>query len=261
VDEDQLTEVLRSRWTRARSRLGLADARDPAFGEIGLGKSLGTPSVRLAILPRDPEAIRADFDDAFWEWWRQARPDPAARGNLQWGGHRFTSIDEAAMVEVYDGDWEQYLAVLRSGGLDLGLGAAVRFNRNDRGDPQGLQLIKVVGRVWAALAAYEAVIERYEVAGPWQLALALVGVGRSELGLLAGGWDHRRMGQPAIELPDDQLFCCDISSWPQDAAGVQQLTFRLGGIIADAWGLAAHPFLIPNGESAGQFDHAQYRNA
>jgi hypothetical protein len=234
---------------------------DAGFGKVGFGERLGTPTVRLLILPRDPEVVRADFDEPFWEWWRQAGPDPASGANISWGGHQVTSIDEAAVLEVYNGDWEQYLAVHRSGGLDLGLGGAVRFNRNNKGEPQGLQLVKVVGRLWAALATYQGVMERYEVDGPWQVALALVGVGRSELGLLAGGWDHRRIGQPTIQLPDNQLFCCDINDWPGDPDGVQKLAFRLGGIIADAWGLAAHPFLIPNGPNAGEFDRALYRQA
>jgi hypothetical protein len=259
--DDQLTEILRSRWARARSRLGLADVADASFGRIGFGQRLGTPSVRLIILPRDPDSFQADFNEEFWEWWRQARPDPASGGTILWGARQFTSIEEAAVAEVYDDEWEQYLAVHRSAGLDLGLGGGMRFNRNDRGEPQGIQLIKVVGRIWAALAAYHEVLQRYAVDGPWQVALALVGVGNSQLGLFANGWDSRRIGPPALELRDNQLFCLDVNDWPDGPDGVRQLALRLGAIVADAWDLGAHPFLALNGPNPGEFDRDQYRRA
>lgn len=140
----------------------------------------------------------------------------------------------------------------------MGLGGGVRFNRNRPEEPQGIQLIKVVGRISAALAAYHDVLERYKVEGPWQVGLALVGVGSSQLGLFASGWDSQRMGHP-VDVQDDQLFCCDVRDWPHDAEETQQLALKLGGVIADAWDLAAHPFLARSGSSPGEFDRDQYR--
>lgn len=255
MGEEELAEVRRSRWRRARQRLGLGDPGDVHFGSTGFGKHLGTPAVRLLILPVDPEVNIVDFDDEFWGWWRRAQPDPAAGGTLLWGTHRYSSIQEAAVVQSFQGDWDRYLAVERSGGLDMGLGADPRYG----GGPYSLQLLKIVGRIWSTLTAYTAVIDRYSAQGPWQLALALIGVSDSELGLFAAGWEQDRAGQAQLPMDANQLHLHEIADWPRSPDDVRDQAFRLGAVFEDAWGFDARRFLTVGGDNPGKFDTARYR--
>jgi hypothetical protein len=64
------------RWRRARRTLRLADPLAADFGTGGLARHAPDVQVRFRVLPSDPGAAAVDFDDPFWEWWMQDRPNP-----------------------------------------------------------------------------------------------------------------------------------------------------------------------------------------
>ena len=55
----------RKRWRSARQILRLIDPDGDDFASCGLVRRVGSPSVRLLVLPEDPESWSIDFDDIF----------------------------------------------------------------------------------------------------------------------------------------------------------------------------------------------------
>ena len=75
----------RKRWRSARQILRLIDPDGDDFASCGLVRRVGSPSVRLLVLPEDPESWSIDFDDIFWTWWTGDQPDPSANQPAAWG--------------------------------------------------------------------------------------------------------------------------------------------------------------------------------
>jgi hypothetical protein len=76
TSNDEVTELQRTRWHRAREALRLSDPEAEDFATRGLARLVVEASTRLLVLPADPEANRLEFDDEFWTWWLEDRPDP-----------------------------------------------------------------------------------------------------------------------------------------------------------------------------------------
>ena len=50
------------------------------------------------------------------------------------------------------------------------------------------RLVGIVGRLWSALDLYREAVERFEINGPWECSVALLGTSGSMLGNFATGW-------------------------------------------------------------------------
>jgi len=144
------------------------------------------PLVRLLILPPDPEAERLALDDSFWEWFTGDLPDPGSGRPARWGSRHQPTSRTALRYQPYGSDeCRRYLAVHRSGALEMGLGHDAGSGAKPATDPGceqqvadlrargALRLITTVGRIWAAVAAYAELLERWPVDGPFQVVLGV----------------------------------------------------------------------------------------
>jgi hypothetical protein len=256
----RVTERIRDRWRRSRHELGLANPDEEGFGAAGLARFVEDRAARLVILPSDPESSDISFTGDFWSWWEEKRPDPADGGSpTQWGSRvRSCSFAALRIDERSTSEWRRYVALLRSGGLDVTLGSDAGFNLEE---PQRrfFRLSIIVGRVWAALSLYRAVLDRYELPGPWQIGLALL---RTEGAILSGfGRDWREpngvFGAIGHCYERNLWISRELGAWP-DEKGVKELAFEVGGRIEDAWGVRERRFLHLRGERTGEFDANNY---
>jgi hypothetical protein len=176
----------RERWERARRALHLQDTEDDAFAIGGVGTRVRELSVRLVILPADPNAHRVEFDEDFVGWWMSEFEDPVTGTPMRWGSSYRPSASAAARYEpAGDSEFYRYAAVQHDGGLDVGLGRECGW-RNDKS--AAFWLLRIVGRVWSACHLYGRVQDRLEVDGPWELTLALRGTRQGVLAGFAEGW-------------------------------------------------------------------------
>ena len=114
-------ELVRARWRRVRASLALLDPSADGFASAGLVRRVETPSVRLLILPSDPEASLTEFDAAFWEYWSILKDPSAASRYVTW----HEAMPTAGAAVRYDRGsegWSRYLALHRSGALELEMG-------------------------------------------------------------------------------------------------------------------------------------------
>src|SRR3990172_360961 len=121
-------ELHRDRWMRARRSLQLDVPLSEEFRTGGLGRYAPDAHVRFLVLPGDPEGHALRFDQEFWAWWMEDRPNPfEGAPATQWGRQRLPHAHAAVRLERWSDDrwnWENYLAALRHGGLEFGLGSS-----------------------------------------------------------------------------------------------------------------------------------------
>jgi hypothetical protein len=255
------------RWHEAREALGLLDYLAEDFGVGGLARHTPGVHVRFLILACDPTAAVVGFDDGFWEWWMQDRTNPfdgAARTN--WGRIRVPEATAAVRCErEEEWNWQEYLALLRSGGMEFGLGSTASAKWRRSGEEEEIHvffLTTIVGRIWTALALYTDVVEHLGISGPWELTLALRDSDRAILGNVAAGW-----AEPQEMWLHDQLRRCpdpnvlvirEVPEWP-DADGQRSLAFDFGANVEDAFGMHERRFLGRVDPVEGLFDSSRYR--
>jgi hypothetical protein len=273
IEEILQLEIHRARWWREREACSLVNPDDEGFAMGRLPLPGPDPLVRLLIFPADPEAERLTLDDSFWDWFTGDLPDPAIGRPADWGlKHRPTS-GAALRYQPYGRDeCSRYLAVHRSGGLEMGLGrdagsvAEPLVDVDDgpqaggRGAQGFLRLVTTVGRVWAAAAAYGELLARWPGESPFQVVL---GVRRTQGMVLCNfgtGW-----AEPGYAFAADPITCLEpgllrlleFASWP-DEDGIQALAFDIGSWLENAFGSRYRRYLAHSGPLEGQFDRGRY---
>jgi len=111
-------------------------------------------------------------------------------------------------------------------------------------------------RSWVGIARFAGVVERFDLAGPFEVSLALPNTEGALLGSFAEGW-----AEPgSIEYSTDPcpekhvLIGRELDEWPKAPDGWRALAFGLAAQIEDAWGEPVRRFLAYRGECQGDFD-------
>ncbi len=245
------TELLRARWRRARGPLGMIDPLDEGFVQGDLGACV-TPSLRVVLLPTDPEASVLRVDDEFWGWWKKVNPSPPGT-RLCWGQNPTLSASGTFRGEhdAADVPWERYVAVRRHGGVELGARVAVHH-----ADKLFVPLLHVVALVWSALRLQWLVHEHVDLEGPWEVSVGLRDIGGSTLGQYAEGWEQPLTAFNRGRRCDDAavLLRREAEVWPIGETAVRDLAFDMADLVEQCWGIRQRAYLIPEGDRQGQFD-------
>ncbi len=247
-------------WHRARVPLRLVDPDADDFASGGLASRVSQPSVRLLLLPADPEAWLLDFDSTFWGWWSQDSDDPTTGQPTRWGYENLPTASAALRaVVVEESHLARYVALYRNGALEFELGEDGTYSFRD-GSLRVFNLIIIVGRVRAALHLWTGIRARLGLQGPAELSLALRDTGKAALGGFAEGYVEPRPGMQVRCCPSQHLFIRrELWEWPENDERQLALTFSIGGWLQDAWGIEERRFLAPYGPLQGQFDRSHYR--
>ena len=114
MTDEVVKELYRSRWRRARETLGLVDPGQDGFATGGLGRHVPHLTVRLLVLPADPEVSRIEFDETLWDWWKGAHQSPFEGSPTDWGNFLLpTSSAAVRCVSLAEEKWDSYLALPR----------------------------------------------------------------------------------------------------------------------------------------------------
>jgi len=256
-------ELLRARWRRHRELVQLVDPQRPEFAKGGLASRVQDISVRLLVLPADPDLATIEFDGLFWAWWANhagvSLPDVAiAWGDSQSSRPSASAALHATQARSLDDPYtmSRYLAVHRNGAVEMSLGEYGAFERD------GIRLFlltSIVVRCWAALVTAQAVADKWSIPGPWELTLALCTTRNAVLANVGEGWAEpgsfdagtpRRCPEPGL------LFRLDLEVLPEDEA-IQTLAERLGGWIEDSFGYRERRFRARRGPFDGRLDTRQ----
>lgn len=250
------TELLRRRWRRALERHAIDTVNRDDFVVRGLATRLQTPSVQLLALPADPEAEVLHFDDTLWVWLEAQKSVDVDGRAIRFGDRRCPTAHAAALVEGY-GTWKSYLAVHRSGAIELGLGDRGGWARQNReGDlVRVFNLISIVTYTWAVLKFGAAHYKRLSLIGPWHLTVAVRGTEGALLGNVGEGWAEPDSFENDVGSCVDQnlVWHLELQDWP-DEEGQQQLAFAVGDRLEDAWGVGQRRYLARRGDRVGRLD-------
>ena len=243
-------ELQRSRWRRERQRLHLDDQNDPDFCCDIFGFE-PHPFVRPLLLPADPESEVLEFDQDFWSL-LETLPDPVHGGQAAWGsperGRRVAMLACTTQKNCY-----QYLAVFRSGAVEMALGEFATFESNDR---RWFRLVTLVGCSWAALDAFGLVAERFGLAGPCQVTLALRDTKGASLSNVGQGWEQRYEHARCSE--NHLALVLELPSLPA-AQTAKDTAFLLGSRVEESFGCLERRFLDRDGPNLGDFAASSFR--
>lgn len=260
----EILEMQRTRWQRARGRLGMASVIDKPFATRGLASRVRDLSVRFLILPSDPDCSRIRFPSEFWDWWQNPPKNPFGESITSFGSEHSPAVDAAVTYKPdnrADGlpyAWKEYIALTRAGELEFGLSSTAA---NSTANRRFFHLLNIVGRIWVTLHRYTLAVEKFNLIGPFEASFAMEGTSGSGLANLATGW-----GDYARDPWENGILCCrekrllfrqELNEWPE-VDGCRDLAFEFGERIVNAWGVKEAMFLALSGVNEGDFDVSQY---
>ena len=225
-------------------------------------------SVRIVALPADPSAVIIDFDEIFWPWWKERQiTQVGSGGSIRWGqeeratAHAALYYVSAARRDDEPLQLSRYLALHRSGGIDLGLGHSGAWTRQDQ---RVFQLTSIVAHLWATLRLLAEVATRWPtVSAPFELTVALRDTRGAVLGGVAEGWrdaNHGAFGwEPPVCWDQNVILRLEVPEVLDDPRA-RELAERLGGWVEDAFGSRDRRFLPRTGDSAGHLDLSKFRS-
>lgn len=244
--------------------MALHDPAIEAFGQSGLAARMKDVTVRILVLPRDPFADIVTFDEDLWGWWLADRDNPfTGAARTGWGAQHAPTAHAAARFDRYNGTWEHYLAIHRTGAIEHGMGRDGGGSwRTKESEERSFNLVTIVGRIWNVLTLAIEASSRYELTGPWEVSVSLINTSGALMGNVALGWkdlnDWWAGDRPPRCKELNLLLRLEVTEWP-DPDGVKDLAFKLGGMIEDAWETKNRRFLVNAGrEGAGEFDPSRY---
>lgn len=251
-------ELQRARWRRTLKELALDTTARDDFMLGGLTNRLANPTVRLLILPSDPDAVAIDIDDSLWAWLKNSEVFEASRRRIRLGTRQVPTAHAAALVESYGErePWNSYVAVHRSGAIEYGLGDRGGWERDhDDARVRMFMLISIVARACAWFGFVSAVRERTVLPGPIQLTVALRNTQEALLGNVGEGWAEPMTMWNEIGGCQDKhlLWHFELDEWP-DQEGRQDLAFEVGSRIEEAWGVSQRRYLAREGDLVGRLD-------
>ena len=243
------TELQRARWRREKEHLRLADPGNDAFCSDIFGFETN-PYVRLLILPSDPEAQIVEFDAEFWSLANEVS-DPVSGGRADWG-QAMPGFRAAMRAKTYGKDYSRYLAVFRSGAVEMALGREAAWEENGK---TWFRLVTLVGRSWGAFDAFATIAARYGLSGPFQVTLGVQGCLGASLSQVAAGW-NQCWDYPTCQ--ESQI--CHILELPEWGPGsARDLAYLAGDRIEQSFGSTDRRFVSREGPETGQFASSAYR--
>lgn len=256
------TELRRERWRRhlAAEALDCADRDDFSLGV--LGSRVEEPTIRLLLLPSDPDVDAVDFDDQFWDWLQEHKYLQIGEGQVHLGDRIVPGAHAAglAVESVERWKWRSYTAFHRNGAIEAGLGdrgGTVRSSNEDQ-TVRYLGLKPAVAFSWA-ISELARTIPGGVTDGPFLLAVALRDTEGALLGDFGQGWQEPWQ----MRFPEERLGNCrnrhllwhiEVEQLPDDTPAAQALAFSVGDRIDNAWGSKSKRYLDREGSMEGQFD-------
>jgi hypothetical protein len=247
-------ELLRGRWRRTRRSLRLGDPEEAGFASGGLANQLDHVALRFLVQPPDPEAVLLDIEEARWNRWTSEEEIPLLGRKPFWPSW---TVAAPGLIRYEsprdDGKWSRYLALLRSGAMDLGLGSDAAWTVGEHN--RCLHLVRAVARMWETLHRFGCVVRELEIEGPFEVTAALPGIHDTML----AGFDEGRWRVPyrqvrGIVTCGSAIHVREIPSWPDDA-GVRDLAYVFGDWIENVWGSRSRRWLVQESrEAEPQFD-------
>jgi hypothetical protein len=245
------THCQRLVWRRRRGELGLLNPHLADFASGGLATLADPLDIRVVILPADPDAgdtVALNDDSAAWI--QESHPSPYGGSQLNWGHSLVVTSHALVRANWYRDDhlWERYLALHRHGGLEVGMTALTQHH----GDRRMFALRHIAGLMWIVAALQREVAERWAVAGPWQVNLALRNTLGAGLTLFAEGWDDRHPW-----FLDRAQGCAEphvLHTWERPELDPEALGLDAGCRVENSFGSVRQRHLARTGSFAGAFD-------
>ena len=239
------------RWASEREARGLTRG-DASFARSGLMAMLDEPRLLVAVLPADPLSSAVDFDDDLLNALPQRFSGRTANGVQLLDSTIVTDVALGRFARG-EGGWRAYVAIQRSGGVEVGIGETIRYRgrRNDTEAPHIYRLHYIVHAIRVAIESQgRALSARLPVEGPFELVVALSDTQRSLLGGLADGWDGPDSWLEGNACATSEvLIRSHVDNWPIENDEQARLLTSVSDRVCNAWGTTQRLFVPPHGSA------------
>jgi hypothetical protein len=239
----------RKRWADARQVERLDLEVNGQFARGGLGAHVEELDLRIRFLSADPLAANVRLDGDAEEWLSKPRCSPFGGREPELGHAKRATSSALLRYDQFRDEhgWTRFLALHRDGSLDFGEGGWTRRFRDGRFVP----LRPVIGLVWSLAAMQAEAAERWSIAGPFEVSVALIGVEGAGIGGFAEGW--RDVGDVFWNSPtcieSNVLLRVEVDTIDPEAVATD-----IGERIENTFGSTLRRFLANRGDFEGRFD-------
>jgi hypothetical protein len=258
----------RQRWRDYRGTLRMTEyaTDDQDFASGGLASLVTASSVRVLVLPADPESTSLAFTDEVWAL-LPSRPPAPWGGQLSFFPTQVATSDAALIVERSGRDsaqpWSSYLGVHRNGAVETELGLHGGWTRmsQDNQPVRHFFLKTIVSWPWTGIDLHRRLLEVERSApGPVEVSVALRDLAGSSLAELGAGWPEPHntwADEIPIAVERHALVRYEVAE-VMDPAVVKAAALEIGDRIDNCFGSHLHRHLDRVGEHVGEFVPARY---
>ena len=250
-------EALRSRWRRDLVQRGLDTVDRPDFAGGFYPDRVKWRGVRIVIQPGDPYADAIHFEADFWDWLAAHKEVDVDGTRVSFGLNVHPAAYAAMVVDGHGSeDWYGYLALERSGCIDVVLGRRVAYERTDNNGRiiRGFNLVTIVGYTWAALGFAQEVRTTWGTEGPSLLTVALEKTKDARLTNPGNGWNNPVGTDFEPYLATDPHLLWHIPIADVASIDVEDTAFAIADRIVNAWGRHQTFYLDRTGDLAGELN-------
>lgn len=252
-------ELIRTRWRRHLATQALDSIEREDFSQGGLATRAAATTVRLLLLPSDPDSGSLDLDEELWEWLQEQKTMPLGNGNIHLGDKAVPTAHAAAIIRD-DGEnpaWKSYTTVHRNRVVEIGLGDRGAWtSTTTNGSKSVFSLIPAVAYTWAMLELARGLPAEPVSNGPYLLAVALRNTKGALLGHRGEGWGNARSPIDGLGGCQEKhlLWHIELDQLPNSPSASQAVAFQVGDRIENAWGCRQRIYLDNAGVHKGAFD-------
>lgn len=247
-------ETQQQRWADERRRRGLEPGCDN-FLRAGRATLLDDALAIGAVIPADPLATPLDFDVTTQDLMRSRFTGHTSGGVSLLSEVVVTNDAVLRAAHLAEAGTRAYLAVTRSGGAEVGFGAAsVRYVDN------GAVRFRLAVLAHAARVLVEtqsSIIQSLSIAGPFEVLVAVAGTENGCLSGVAAGWEEPMRLYPVPICRDSNLLVrLQVDQWPKEAPGQLELVEQLADRICNAFGILQRVYAPYSNEGPGHMDES-----
>lgn len=250
-------EALRSRWRRDLENRRLDAVGRPDFASGLYADRVKWRGVRILIQPADPYADAIPFEGDFWDWFTTHKEVDVNGTRVSFGLNVQPAAHAAMVVDGHGSeDWYGFLALERSGCIDVVLGRRAVFERTDNTgrSMRGFELVTIVGYTQATLAFAKEVRTTWDIDGPSLLTIGLETTNDALLTNPGNGWNNPVGTRFEPNLAADQHLLWHVPIEDVASIDVGVTSFAIADRIVNAWGRHEPLYLDRTGDLSGELN-------
>jgi hypothetical protein len=260
-----IDDAMRERWEAYRAKLRMTDNHldSPDFADGGLSLHVQDPTVRILVLPADPDWPNLSFTDDVAALISPQILTPSGSELASFTRDVATStalLKVVATAEVGEKPWASYAGIHHNGAVEMEMGGEGAYSRIDpERDHRAtwFYLAPIIRWTWTALDVRRRLVDigTRVSNGPVEVTVALRDLAGAALASLGEGWQepYDTMGRRIPQATEPNALLRYELDDVTDVNAIKAAALEIGDRIDNCFGIHQHRHLNTIGDQVGQF--------